>query len=109
MVHHKYCVPSFLTRFGVALSHTTKLLTKCCLPDFCCGRVLHQLLVTVNCFASYWMHHWVCVVLQIGHYLLDMVLLECGGNEGCSDLYLLLDCEGVYRLMRDKSMPGSCW
>jgi hypothetical protein len=79
------------------------------LPDFSCCRVLHKFLVTGICFASYGVHHWVCIVLEIRRYLVDVVLLECGRNELRFDFHLLLDCEGVYRLLCDESMLGSRW
>ena len=109
MVHYEHCICPFLTRFVVPLVHTAKLFPRRRLPDLCCGWVFHERLVTGYCFASYGMHHWVCVVLKIGRYLLNVVLLECQRIEGCSYFHLLLDCEGVYRLLRDDSMSGSRW
>ena len=55
------------------------------------------------------MHHRVCVVLEIRHYLLDVVLLKCNRNERGSYFLLFLDCEGVYRLLCDDSMPSPRW
>jgi hypothetical protein len=48
-------------------------------------------------------------VLEIGRYLLDVILLECDRNERGSYFHLFLDCEGVYCLLCDNSMPGPCW
>ena len=95
--------------FVVPLGHTAKFLPKRCFPDLCCGWVFHELLVTEYCFARYGVHHQICVVLKVGRYLLDVVLLECDRNERGFYFHLFLDCEGVYCLLCDNSMPGPCW
>jgi hypothetical protein len=66
MSHHKNGVCTFLSRFVVALRHTSEILTELSLPYFHRGRVVHQFLVTRNCFACCWVNHGHREMVQIG-------------------------------------------
>jgi hypothetical protein len=66
MSHHKNGVCTFLSRFVVALCHTSEIFTKSGLPYFHRGRVVHQFLVTRNCFTRCWVNHGHRKMVQIG-------------------------------------------
>ena len=60
--HHKNCICAFLPHFIVTLRHASKIFSKCCLPYFPRGRVVHQFFVTRYCFARCRMNHGHCQV-----------------------------------------------
>jgi hypothetical protein len=63
--HYKYRVCPFLSRLIVFLRHTTKILAKGSLPNFHCGRVVHQFFITCYCFTCRWVNHWHRQMFQV--------------------------------------------
>jgi hypothetical protein len=47
----------FLPVFFIALRHSPKIFSKCCLPDLRCCRIMHEFLVAGNCLACHRVNH----------------------------------------------------
>ncbi len=63
--HDKNGVSPQLPCLVIALFHATKILAKCHLPCFSCGRVFHWPFVTADSLACDRVHHWHCHLFKI--------------------------------------------
>jgi hypothetical protein len=105
VIHDKHCVCTFLSHFLIPLCHPPKLLAKCSLPHFGCGCVIHQFLVTGDCFTHDGMHHGTGKVFKHCRDALLCVLHEAQQGEFIAGLSFFLDGEHIYCLSGYYSLP----
>ena len=106
--HDKHWIHSFLACFVVPLCHSTKILSKCCLPYFGSFRIFHQPFVAWYGFSRGRMYHRWCKVRKIWDIVFVRYGDECAWGESRWGCKCFLHCHCVECLLANQSCTCSC-
>jgi hypothetical protein len=80
--HDEHCICSLLARLVVALTHPSKVFSKCCHPNLCSHGIINQAFIAADDFAGDRVNHGHGIVFKVleGGVCNRAVLKECSGS-----------------------------